>query len=176
MQKVNKSLRWWPLVRRMVGWGLTMAYLWGWFPFLFGGELGLLTWLFPDPPVPEDAMSNDDFGVDLSFIFVVPLVVTGIWIIGGAITGAVAGYFASSTEPRNPFKSRFFRSVGRETFWSWFWYNLGLGIFYCIVSPPLALPLWVVFLFCTFAFLIVALWQALDQVLDVTEEVETAQK
>lgn len=167
MQKIKRKSPW-PLVRRMVGWGLVMAFLWGWFPILFGGELGLLDLLWPDPPNPEefDASNGPFFVID----FTIPLVASCAWTVGGAVTGILAGYFAPSAEPRNPLKSPFFRLVGRETFWTWFWYNLSLSVFTYLAYSSAELPLWVVCLSCSMVFYSIAVWQVLGQVLPLVAD------
>jgi hypothetical protein len=119
MERRNGSpaLWWLPIARRMLGWGVTMACLWGWFPFLFGGEVGLYVLLSPDGFKESDGGS---IGTALIFLtLLIPLFIMCAWMLGGMITGALAGFYALPSEPKNPLKSHFFRTVGRQTFWFW---------------------------------------------------------
>lgn len=130
MENSEQRLWWLPLARRMMGWGLAMACMWGWFPFLFGGEIGLLLLLRPEIFEGEDSSIEESLGpVVLVLAFIIPLAITCLWAIGGAITGIFTAYFAPTTEPKNPLKSPFFRSVGRQTFW--FWLGSSIGSSFC---------------------------------------------
>lgn len=124
---------WWPLLRRMLGWGLVMAFLWGWFPFVFGGEVGVIGWFAPhlleSPPAPEDVDPDADWGDAILVVLgVLALIITAILAFFGLVAGLLAGYYAPPSEPKNPLQSTFFRSVGRTAFWFWFWSHLALSV------------------------------------------------
>ncbi|RYG57634.1 hypothetical protein EON80_28045 [bacterium] len=109
------------LLRRMIGWGIAMAFLWSWIPVLCVGCLGGLYLLpAPEPPQPTwDEMWKDDGNAIFGIIMIVAFWLWFLLTIAGGIVGAGIAIWAPATESKNPFVSAFFWLVGLRTFWYW---------------------------------------------------------
>lgn len=134
----------------MLGWGLAMAALWGAIPFLMGGGVGLFIMWDKVAHKTSQLFGPADGGLGFAFFLAGIAAVSGImciWSLGGLITGVVAGFYAPAVDPRNPWRSQFFRRLGRNTFWHWFFANL-IAIPVLICLGEILIPdfkLWLMF-------------------------------
>jgi hypothetical protein len=111
---------WLPLVRRIVLWALAMAVLWGIFPLVFGGGLGFKLWWDWAHGYPLDILKRDDMDEEIAALLLgTAATLTILWSLGGLAAGALSAYFAPINQPHNPWRSTFFRYVGKHTFWRW---------------------------------------------------------
>jgi hypothetical protein len=119
-----KERYWWVFpVWRAILYMFCMAMLWGLPLLILGGIISYIIYLFEEPPPP-----NADFHIEYWFVFMLlTVLVSLINAVLGAIPGLCAGIRAPASEPINPFKSKFFRTVSKQTF-GFLW--LSIGIFY----------------------------------------------
>ncbi len=115
----NSNVWWFPLARRVLGWGAAGALLWALPVAIPMASLILFIVQHPTPPVPE--AERGLLELDDSALLGILLWLGGgssfILAIMGGLVGIVTGIYAPVNDAKNPFKSRFFRSVGRQTFW-----------------------------------------------------------
>lgn len=110
---------WWlALARRVAIWSLAGAFLWAIPGFLL---FALPTWAFVmwETLHPPDIPYKNHEGMGILVAFALIIVTTALSAIFGAIAGGISGYYAPAKDLKNPFKSRFFRRVHRETFGFW---------------------------------------------------------
>ena len=162
----RKSNVWWfPLARRVLGWGAAGALLWALPVAALIGSLALYVHLHPSPPSPNVFIPDDDFFVGI--LLWLCAISSGIFALIGAIAGGVAAFYAPATDVKNPLKSQFFRTVGRQTFWFTVAASLACGLTLGIVSYFLfgSILLFVVWFALSAALFFLGLWRAVNRAL-----------
>ena len=161
---------WWlPLARRVLGWALVGALVWGGCALVMTG-VPLYSWLvwYEAQPVPASEATGRYDGLAVVLLVYVTLFVDLIASVLGALVGVVVGFCASPSDTRNPLKSRFFRVVNHQTFWFWLATSLAsvstivVVNYYFVKVFPLGLSL-----VCGAAFSLVlfplSLWRAVNR-------------
>ena len=166
----NNGRVWWlPLVRRTLGWGALSGIAVGAFFFVLLLFLALISNL-GDPSYLRQAGIWGCLLNALRAAIFVGVPAGGI----GWFTGLASGFFAPAREPKNPFRSRFFRGVVADTlgFWLLTAFVLVLtAVFVSIVFEPwMARFPWERANYALLACLFVAsLWRALNRGLRATQ-------
>jgi hypothetical protein len=128
-------------LRRMLGWGIVMAMLWGLLPFLCGSWLGLLFLWSPEkdlsPPKAQSQIEMEDgFGAVFFWGFFVLMFYDSRW--GGGHPGRI---LCTGARIEMAGCSKFFWRLGTQIFCRWFITNFILFIFgpvlWTIVAPPI---------------------------------------
>ena len=167
MKSAREPIWWLPLLRRVVGWGLATALIAGILPFLVVVTLLNLIILGPyqDATYVEpsfwDTIISD---VAISFLVSSPLLLTGL------ILGAITGFYAPATEPKNLLKSKFFRAVAAQTSsaWAFSFGVLSLTFYYGFPYFDLKVPRFAVLALAIILFGL-SLWRAINRALDAVK-------
>ena len=157
---------WWPLMRRVLGWGLVGAALWVLPIVAFFGVWALYIYMHPSPSPTEDEwfVFNDDSLLQILF-----------WLGGGSgallalmgtLTGGIAGFCAPVDDSTNPLESRVFWSVRRQAFWPTFAVSVVCGLILSFLEAALFqfAGLWMfrMWLTLTVASSFLFLWRAVN--------------
>ncbi len=168
----NSPIWWFPLARRILGWGAVGALLWALPVAVVFGGLALYTHLNPSPPDPSEGfpLFGDEWLIEIF-----------LWLcgVGGAICAALgatasvfAAIYAAPQEGSNPLKSRFFRCVHWNTLWFTLAASALCGFTLGLLEQPIDSLLgfyapkiaWFVFSIVCFC---VGLWRAVNRALKV---------
>ena len=116
-----KRFNWWwlPLARHVAGWSAAGALIWAVPMFLLAASL-VVGFGFWESSLPDDPRPRGGIPLSLmSGVATLGVIVSTVFLALGALTGAVAGFYAPTDDVRNPCRSRFFRAVSGQTFWFW---------------------------------------------------------
>ena len=159
---------WFPLARRVLGWGVAGALLWALPVFVAVGGMALYFFLFPSPSYPpiEGVNERPYFDISLWFCFVN----SGFFATMGAITNAFAVYYVFAKDIKTSLQSPFFRSVNRHAFCLTSLTSLlGCLILGVLLYPAFAFALWIPFglwLILSVVLFIFALRRAITRALE----------
>ena len=109
----------------------------------------------------------DGDGLFLGLLFWLGVILSSIFAAMGALAGGVAAFYAPPTDVKNPLKSRFFRSVGRQTFWFAAVTSLACALTLGFTLYPVTgffVP-FAVWLIISIALFFLSLWRAVNRAL-----------
>ena len=159
---------WWiPLARRVLGWGAAGALLWALPVAALIGSMAPYVHLHPSPPEPEEfVLDGNELVVGL--LVWLCILSSSAFALMGAIVGWFAAFYAPTKDGKNPLKSRFFRLVGRQTFWFTAATSLACGLTFGVLLYPVSgfLLAFIGWFAISIALFFLGLWRAINRARD----------
>ena len=90
----NSKVWWFPLERRVLGWGAVGALLWALPVAALVASVWFYAYLHPSPLDPNDGFGMDGDGLFLGLLFWLGVILSSIFAVMGALAGGVTTFYA----------------------------------------------------------------------------------